>query len=643
MREKLLKWFALAAVVTMVLSACTAPAGGGAPSNAPAAGEATAAPAEEASTGTGEGSFTTPHPILSDLRVRQAIAMCIDRDALISAVYTYVPDDIKPQLRMDSFEPKTHCAYGGPYQDYAYDPVAAGELLDEAGWTLPDGGTVRQNANGDPLKLTLTTTDSQFRQTWGAVAQQNLQGCGFDLTTNYISADIWFGDTTGIARRDYELGAFAWVGQADPTGRTLYACNQIPTADNNWEGQNGMGWCNEKASNAIILANNTLNRDERIAAYDIVQEEFAKDMVSLPLFQRAEAEAWSLNMEGIDPDPTEYASAGAANWKLKDGGDTIVFGLSQEPASLFTLVENAAVAAQVTQMAKGVANTQKNYEYQAVLQTELSTLESGLATNEMVDVKAGDTVYNASGEPEKLAAGTQLIVNGEAMEYDGSSALQLPQLVVKYELNDYTWSDGTPGSIEDVKLAYKINCDPKSGATEFNTCKEFGPIDYATDGSLSWTITYLPGVQDPTYYVMPFSTNPNAPVYPSHQVLSDGRKLADVPAEEWVTLPEITEKPLSFGPFMITDWTKGQSITLEANPYYKPGTGVKKIQVVIVTDTNNAVAQLLSGDIDYLEKATLAGGAEVQTVADAAAQGKINFKIIPSPTWEHIDMNMYLP
>jgi len=648
MRVKLLKWFALGAVIAMVLSACTAPGpgGSGAAPAATAAGSET--PAVEASTATTattttEGSFTTPNPMLSDVRVRQAIAHCVDRDALISSVYTYVPADIKPQIRMDSFLPKTHWAYKGPYQDYPYDPVAGGQLLDEAGWKLPDGGKVRQNANGDKLALTLTTTDSQFRKTWAAVAQQDLAGCGIDLTLNFISADIWFGDTTGLARRDFQLGAYAWVGQADPTGRTLYACNQIPTADNNWEGQNVMGWCNKAASDAIIAANNTLNRDERIKQYNIVQTEFAKDMVSLPLFQRVEAEAWSNNLDGVTPDPTEYAVAKAATWKLKDGGDTLVIGLSQEPASMFTLVESSAAEAQVAQLAIGVGNTQFNYDFQPVLQKELSTLDSGLATNKMVDVKVGDMVYNSDGEPVALAKGTKLVVDGNTVEYDGSSALQLPQLVVKYELNDYTWSDGTAGSVDDIKLAYKTNCDPKSGATEFNTCHEMKKVDYATDGSLSWTITYYPGVQDPGYAVMPFSIIPDAPVYPSHQVLSDGRKLADVPAEEWVKLPEITTKPLSFGPFVITDWQKGQSMTLEANPYYKPGTGVKKIQIVIVTDTNQAVAQLLSGDIDYLEKATLAGGAEVQTVVDAAAQNKVQMKLVPSPTWEHIDMNMYLP
>jgi ABC-type transport system substrate-binding protein len=278
----------------------------------------------------------------------------------------------------------------------------------------------------------------------------------------------------------------------------------------------------------------------------------------------------------------------------------------------------------------------------------MSTIEAGLATNDMVDVKAGDTVYNVDGEPVTLESGTQVMVNGETVEYDGSSAMQLPQLVVTYELNPYTWSDGTAGSIDDIKLAYQINCDRTSGATEFNTCDAFGTeadmtgnITWADDGSLKWTIKYWPGVQDPTYYVMPFSINPSAPVYPSHQVLSDGRKLADVPAAEWATLPEITEKPLSHGPFMVTDWAKGQSITLEANPYYEPAPGAKKIVIQIIEDTNQAVAQLLSGEVDYLEKATLGGGAEVQTVVDAAKEGKVNIEIIPSPTWEHIDMNLF--
>jgi ABC-type transport system substrate-binding protein len=636
MKSRTLTVWALLAVMLLVISACAPQTAPGAPAQAPATDAAPAAGGVE--------DYTTPHPILSDIRVRQAIAHCIDRDALIASVYPYVED--KAALRMDTFLPRTHWAYGGEITDYAYDVEAGKALLEEAGWTDADGDGIRANADGESLSLKFTTTTAQFRQTWAAVAEQNLADCGIQMIRLHVPASWWFGDTTGLARRDYELGAFAWVGQADPTGQTLYACNQIPLPSNGWQGQNGMGWCNQAASDAVILANNTLDREQRIQAYHTVQTEFSKDMVSLPLFQRAEAEAWSNNLEGLITDPTEYGSASAASWKLTDGGDTIVFGLSQEPASMFTLVESAAVQVQVAQMAIGTINTQYNYDYQNVLQDGMSTIENGLATNTEVELKAGDFVYNADGKPEALAQGTRVVVNGETIDYDGTSPLKLPQLTVTYKLKPYTWSDGAPGSIEDVKLAYKVNCDRTSGATTFINCDSWetaeGDMSNITFGEgLEWTIKYLPGVQTPTYYLAPWSTGGMTVLYPAHQVVSDGRTLADVPAAEWSTLPEIAEKPLSYGPFVLTEWLRGQSITLEANPHYAAGAGVQKIIILIIQDTNQAVAQLLSGEVDYLEKATLGAGAEVQTVVDAAAEGKVKVHILPSPTWEHIDMNMF--
>jgi len=575
--------------------------------------------------------YTTPHPILSDIVVRQAIAQCINRDELIASVYPYVADDVKPTLRMDTFLPKSHWAYSGGYTDYAYDPAAASASLEAAGWV--DGGDGIRAKDGNRLSLKFTTTTAQFRQTWAAVAEQNLKDCGIEIIRLHTPASWWFGDQTGLQRRDFELGAFAWVGQTNPSGRTLYACNQIPLPSNNWEGQNYMGWCNEEASQAIVAGNNTLVQAERIAAYDIVQKHFSADMVSLPLFQRAEAEAWSTNLLNFRSDPTEYSSANAGEWELADGGDTMVIGFSQEPSTMFGLIASSAVQRQVAQMSQGMLTSQYSYDYQPVQQDGLSTLESGLATNEMVEVKAGDMVYNVDGEPEELAAGTKIIVDGETVEYDGSSVVSLPQLVVNYKVKPFTWSDGVAASAADMELAHKIDCDKDSGAVSYITCEAMQSVTFGPD--VEATVTYLPGYQDPTYFLSAIG------LYPSHQVLSDGRNLADVPAAEWATLPEIAEKPLSFGPFVITDWVKGERIEMEVNPYYEPAPKVQKVIVVIVQDTNQAVAQLLAGDLDYLERATLGGGAEVQTVIDAAAEGKVNVEIIPSPTWEHIDMNLY--
>jgi ABC-type transport system substrate-binding protein len=623
---------AILTIMALVVSACAAPAAS--PGAAPAAGaEAAAIGAEE---------YTTPHPILSDLKVRQAIAHCIDRDSLIASVYPYVEDG--STLTMDSMMPKTHWAYSGPYDFPAYDPAAGQALLDEAGWTLGEGGSVRSNADGEALSLKFTTTNAQFRQTWSAVAIQNLAECGIQVIPTYAPGSWWFGDTTGLARRDFELGAFAWVGQTDPAGRTLYACAQVPLPSNNWEGQNYMGWCNEAANEAVIKATNTLLREERIPAYNILQEEFAKDVVSIPLFQRAEAEAWGTNLQGIRPDPTEYATANIAEWSLADGGDTIVIGMTQEPDSAWSTVSSMA-AQRLVAMAVGPTGggdaartyTQYDYDFQPLLQTELSTVESGLATNNDVEVNAGDMVYDVAGNPVALEAGVEVFdAAGERVAFDGETPVTMKQLVVTYNINPYTWNDGTAGSQADLQLSEKIDCDKESGAVGFITCESIASTEWASDGSLSYTTTYLPGVQSPTYFLAPFGP------YPSHQVISDGRALVDVPAAEWATLPEIAERPLSWGPYFIKEWIKGQSITLEQNPYYAGGVATPNVIFVLVADTNQAVAQLLNGDVDYLDDSTLGAGAEVQTVIDAAnSTGNIAYEISPSATWEHIDINLF--
>jgi hypothetical protein len=65
----------------------------------------TAEPAQATDT-----SFTTPHPILGDLRVRQAIAYCTNRPELIKSVYGFLSDEQQKTLLMDTFLPQGHWA-----------------------------------------------------------------------------------------------------------------------------------------------------------------------------------------------------------------------------------------------------------------------------------------------------------------------------------------------------------------------------------------------------------------------------------------------------------------------------------------------------------------------------------------------------
>lgn len=580
-------------------------------------------------------AFTTPHPILSDLKVRQAMAYCTNKLELIQSVYPLISPEQQAALVMDTFIPKDSWAYAGDENVtvYPFDPEKGKALLDEAGWTLAEGADFRANAAGDALSLKFTTTSAAFRQTWAAVFEQQMANCGIQIVRLHAPASWWFGDTTGLARRDFELGAFAWVGQADPGGQTLWACDQIPSPANGWEGQNNMGWCNEKASVGIKNANNTLIKDERIKWYTDVQQAYTEDVPALPLFNRTETFSARADLVGFAPTPgQEYYNYNIGEWEVP-GSDTVVIGFTQEPASLFGLVEDAFVT-HIVLHSVGIdrSYTSLNYDFQPLFFNQLPTLENGGAVNNDVEVKEGDKVLDANGDVIELAAGAKIInAAGETLDYTGGPVM-MKQLVVTYEYrDDLKWPDGTPVTQEDIELRWKIDCDKESGATSFITCDK--TASYVVDG-LKAVQTMAPGDQFPLYWTR------DGGFYPANRVLSDGRLLKDVPAAEWATLPEIAENPWGVGPYVIKEWVKGEKMVLEAHPFWFGGAAKTPNLVISFITAENAEAQLLGGQVDLLDSTTLVGLTETLTAAEA--EGKVKNYVIAGATWEHIDFSLFV-
>jgi ABC-type transport system substrate-binding protein len=586
------------------------------------------------------GSFTTPHPILSDLRVRQAIAYCTNKTDLLSAVYPLLSDEERAGLVMDTMIPKSHWAYAGDENItmYPFDPDSGRGMLDEAGWTLADGADFRTNAAGEELAFQFTTTNAAFRQTWAAVWEQQMADCGIRILRLHVPSTWMFGDTTGINRRDFEVAAYGFVGQPDPGGQTYVACDQVPVPENGWVGQNIMGWCNDVASVAIKQANNTLIKDERIAAYRAVQQEMANEVPIVPLFNRTNTYAISADLQGFAPNPgQQFVTYNIAEWEIS-GRDTIVYGFTQEPASLFGLVESGQTAVLAASLIYDFAWTSLDYDFQPKALQQLPTLENGLASNNDVEVSAGDKVADANGEIAELASGMQVKnAAGEVVEFTGAP-VTMKQLVITYQFrDDLVWSDGTPVSQADYELKWKIDCDRTSGATSFITCDQAQAVEYAPNG---YTLTLLPGVQTPLYFLN-FDVNGYPDLYPAHRVLSDGRTLADVPAAEWATLPEIAENPIGVGPYVLAEWVRGERMVFEANPYYYGGAPKTQSIVLSFITPENAEAQLIGAQVDILDFTTLVGVSE--TLKNAGDEGVISVIVDASASWEHIDFNLFLP
>jgi len=591
------------------------------------------------------GSWTRPHPILSDVRVRRALAHCTNKLDLLASVYPLLSEQERLGLFMDTNIPKAHWAYAGDENItlYPFDIEKGQALLDEAGWTLLEGEPFRKNANGDELVLKLTTTNAAFRQTWGAVWEQQMAACGVHIVRFHAPASWFFGDTSGVNRRDFELGAYAWVGQADPTGQTIWACDQIILPENNWTGQNRIGWCNQTASDAIKAANNTLIKEERIKQYTIFQQEFTKDMVNLPLFNRTNTYAIAAGLSGFEPQPGQpFVNYNAAEWVIP-GKDTLVYGFTQEPASLFTLVESAQVAVVASGFIQGYAYTSLNYDFQPAIQTELSTIENNLATNDTVEVNAGDKVWDANGNLTELAPGvTVRDADGNVVEFTGDP-IKMKQLIVEVTFrDDLVWSDGTPVSQADYELKFKIDCDRESGSTSFITCDQILSLEFAPNG---YVASLVPGVQSPLYFLA-FDGGTQPDIYPAHRIIESdgpykGQTLTEVPAKDWATLPEIAENPIGVGPYVIKEWVRGEKMVFEANPHYFGGAPKTPNLVIAFITPENAEAQLIGGQVDILDDTTLVGVTE--GLKNAADSGAVRLIINPSATWEHIDTQLFLP
>jgi ABC-type transport system substrate-binding protein len=116
--------------------------------------------------------------------------------------------------------------------------------------------------------------------------------------------------------------------------------------------------------------------------------------------------------------------------------------------------------------------------------------------------------------------------------------------------------------------------------------------------------------------------------------------LGDVPAKDWATNPDVAEKPLSYGPYKIKEWVKGEKLVYEANPYWVGGAPKTPNIVIQFITPENAEALLINGDVDILDSTTLAGLS--QTLVDAETAGKIKTVTNAGATWEHIDIALFV-
>jgi peptide/nickel transport system substrate-binding protein len=224
--------------------------------------------------------------------VRRAIAMCIDRQALVEKLSG-------GQMQVaDSYVPSDHPLYNPDAKRYIFDQKAGADLLTTAGWLDSDNDPstprvargVAGIADGTPLSIQYLTSDDAEHQAAAQLIQADLNQCGIEVNINSQPAQqvLAAGPGGPVFGRAFDLAQFAWMTANEPPC-SLFMGDEIPGPypdyPKGWGGVNASGYENPSYNQACLDAIYSLpDMPQHQQKHAEAQSIFAQDLPALPLY-----------------------------------------------------------------------------------------------------------------------------------------------------------------------------------------------------------------------------------------------------------------------------------------------------------------------------------------------------------------------
>ena len=196
-------------------------------------------------------------PALSDVNVRRAISLAIDRQAIVDTLYEGYrePANSIMPLSIDDNEENV-------WEYCKYDPEQAKQILADAGY-----------ADGD-IKVSLSYNGDGGHEDLMSKVQQDLEAVGITVTQDTTE---WATYLNNLSDGNYQLARLGWTADYPTMDNFLYP-NFFSTADNNYGGYN-----NPDVDAAMLAARQIQDEEERKAAYRQICHQVGEDMPVIPI------------------------------------------------------------------------------------------------------------------------------------------------------------------------------------------------------------------------------------------------------------------------------------------------------------------------------------------------------------------------
>jgi len=227
--------------------------------------------------------------LLADRRVRRALALALDRPAIITAKLGGLAVPATGLL------PPSHWAYWGDVPRWDHDLAAARRLLDEAGYPDPDGD--------GPLPrfhLVYKTSADAFRVAIARVIAAQLAEVGIAVEVRSFEFATFFAD---VKKGAYQIASMQTTDITEPDFYFMYFHSSwIPTPDNP-DGFNRWRYRNAEVDRLTMAGREELDRDKRIQIYAEVQRLVAEDVPIVPLWHEDNVVLSNIDIQGYTITP----------------------------------------------------------------------------------------------------------------------------------------------------------------------------------------------------------------------------------------------------------------------------------------------------------------------------------------------------
>lgn len=264
-----------------------------------------------------EGERSTaghPHPFLSDISVRKALSMAIDRDLLVEIGYGKAGRatcNVVPAPDIYTSSANDGCL--------VQDIPGANALLDQAGWVDSNDDGIRDR-DGVELSVLYQTSTNAVRQDFQVLIKQWWSEIGVAAELRNIDASVFFGsdpgspDTYQKFYADLEMYANNFSGTDPQSYLANWLCSDSPRPETQWQGANIPRYCNSAYDALHKELTQTADLSERARIARELNDMLMQEVVMIPLVHRGRLSAHASSLGGVRLNVWDSELWNVADW-----------------------------------------------------------------------------------------------------------------------------------------------------------------------------------------------------------------------------------------------------------------------------------------------------------------------------------------